>query len=82
VWIVIHQNWHWREISPSGGDNSPSPLSGVTSRLVVSNQDEIGVSNALNVNSRGILKLGRVKHKHDDVVVPTLSQSAREVARD
>jgi hypothetical protein len=80
--IVIHQNRHWREISSSGGDNSSRLLSGLTSGLLVRNQDDIGVSNSLNVNSRGILKLGRVKHKHDDVVVTTLSQPVPYVAGD
>ena len=80
--IVIHQNRHWREISSSGGDNSSRLLSGLTSGLLVRNQDDIGVSNSLNVNSRGILKLGRIKHKHNDIVVPSLSQPALDVTRD
>jgi hypothetical protein len=80
--IVIHHNRHRREISSSSGDNSLSSLSSLTSGLVVSNQDDIGVSNSLNMSSRSVLKLGRIKHKNDDIVVPTLSQAIRYVTRD
>jgi hypothetical protein len=73
MWIVIDKDRYRREISSSGRDDSLRFLRRVTARLLVSNQDNIGITNALNVDRRRVLKLRGVKHEHHDVVVATLS---------
>ena len=73
MWLVIDKDRYRREISSSGRDDSLRFLRRVTSRLLVGNQDNIGIANGLNVNRRGVLELRGVEHEHHDIVVATLS---------
>jgi hypothetical protein len=51
----------------------------LTSRLLMRDQDDIGVSNSLPVDGWRVLELSWIKHEHHNVVVTAVVQSTPDV---
>jgi hypothetical protein len=79
-WTVIDDHWNGREISPGCIDNALSLLSALGAEPLMRNENDIGITNALYLNCRRVLKLRWIKREYNYRFVPLLAQAVSKIA--